>query len=294
MDQANPPRPETLSALLEQVDELQPLPASVLRVIELAGDRRSTLDQLSFAIDPALASRLLRIANSAHYGHRGEIGSIREAVLLLGFGAVRTAAVASAVITGAGGLGSFDSRRFWTHCVTVAEVARLISTTHRRHQEHAFTAGVLHGLGRMAFAQLDSDRLIEARTLAEEDRIDLEAAELKLFGVGEAELGGALAARWEFPEPLVDSIALHAIEPRQQEDPIGLAADVERACAFTAACGLSDGIEPARPPSRRELDPEWFTVPLARALRDAGGMPALRDRAQSFVATALGEDRLAA
>ena len=284
---------EELDRLLDSLGDLRPLPASTLRVIEISGDSRATVADLTSAIDPALASKLLRLANSAYYNHRGAIGSVRDAVLMLGFGAVRAAALASGVIA-ASDMGTFDPRRFWSYCVTLGEVAQLVSRTHARHRGEAFTAGVLHGIGRIAVAQQANEQLVVAATQAREQRISFEAVEEELFGFSDAALGEALAKRWDFPERLVESIALHGIQPHVQEDPTSLAADVERACALVRACGLSDGIAPLLPRAAREIDPDWFSPPLSTALRDAGGLPMLRDRANTFVAVALGDAEAAA
>jgi HD-like signal output (HDOD) protein len=275
--------------------DLRPLPESAVRILELTGDPRTSVEQLTDVIDPTVASKLLRLANSGYYGQRGEVATVRDAVVLLGFEAVRVAAVGTGVIASGAGLGPYDARRFWAYGLALGELSALVASAHRRVSSDAFTAGLLHGLGRMVLAQHSGGQLlVNAVALAQERHVELSEAQIELLGTDEAALGGALAARWSLPRTLVAAVGGHGVRPEVQHDPESVAADTERACAFARACGLTDGIEPPRPHSPADIDPEWLSGPMWQVLKGVGGLATIRDRANAFVNVALGSDRLAA
>ena len=229
---------------------------------------------------------MLRLANSAYYGYPRKITTVRDAVVLLGFRAVRSAALASCVIdTLPGQSSNIEGPRFWQFSVTVGMLAEVLSTAHHRHLDEAFTAGVLHNIGRLALDQHRPRELMVVTTLALQKKISMFEAERAVLGFTDAELGGALAAHWNFPEELVDAVAQHHLKPDVIPDSDSLAAYVSRARIFARASGLSDGLERRQ---RAEPEPEWRVPPLSKALHQVGGMPGVQQRVEAFVSSALG------
>ncbi len=283
-----------LDLLINEIAELRALPAVAARVIEIAGGEQFSAHELAqvVASDQALTAKLRRLSNSAYYGYPRQITTVRDAVVLLGFRAVRSAALASCVIdTLPDRAANTDPQRFWRFSVTVGMLAEVLSQAHRRHMDEAFTAGVLHNVGRLALDQHRPRELMAATTLAVRKKVSLAEAETAIFGFTDAQLGGALAAHWNFPEDLVDAVARHHLDARALPDPDSLAAFVVRARMFARASGMSDGIEPRK---RDEPDAEWLMPPLSKALQQAGGIPGVEDRVSAFVESALGADHAAA
>ena len=283
-----------LDLLVSEIAELRALPAVAARVIEIAGGEQFSAHELAQAVasDQALTAKLLRLSNSAYYGYPRQITTVRDAVVLLGFRAVRSAALASCVIdTLPDRAANTDPQRFWRFSVTVGMLAEVLSQAHRRHQDEAFTAGVLHNIGRLALDQHRPRELMAATTLAARRKITLAEAEQAILGFTDAQLGGALAMHWSFPKNLVDAVAHHQLDARALPDPESLAAYVVRARMFARASGMSDGIEPRK---REEPDAEWLMPPLSKSLQQAGGIPGVEDRVSAFVDSALGADPAAA
>jgi HD-like signal output (HDOD) protein len=279
---------DALEEVLLEVAELRALPAVAARVIEIAGGEKFSAHELAQAVasDQALTAKMLRLANSAYYGYPRKITTVRDAVVLLGFRAVRSAALASCVIdTLPGQSSNIEGARFWQFSVTVGMLAEVMSTAHHRHMDEAFTAGVLHNIGRLALDQHRPRELMAVTTLAVQKKISMPEAEKAVLGFTDAELGGALAAHWNFPEELVHAVAQHHLQPDMIEDGDSLAAFVARARIFVRASGLSDGLERRQ---RAEPDPEWRVPPLSKALHQVGGMPGVQQRVEAFVASALG------
>ncbi len=143
------------------VAELRPLPAVAFRVLELSDDGKFSAHELAslIASDQALTSKILRLANSPFYGFARRITTVRDAVVLLGFRAVRQSTLAACVVGDDRRSTSLDYDAFWQFCVATGMLAEVLARTEGRYQDQAFTAGVLHQVGVLALDQFRSDLL---------------------------------------------------------------------------------------------------------------------------------------
>ena len=230
--------------------------------------------------DQALSAKMLRLSNSAYYGFPRRIITVRDAVVLLGFRAVRSAMLASCVIDALPPGTVLDYERFWHFSVSTGMLAEVLGRAERLHQDEAFTAGVLHNIGRLALDQHLPQALQLSLRLAERDGLPLPEAERTVLGFSDAELGGALALHWNFPEALADAVAHHQLDVDHLPDPRSLAAFVVRARIFCRASGISDGAEPAQ---REDAPAEWSKPPISVALRRAGGVDGVLERVDAFL-----------
>ncbi|MEX2446918.1 MAG: HDOD domain-containing protein [Dehalococcoidia bacterium] len=275
-----------LDLLVEEVAELRPLPSVAVRVLEIAESEHFSAHELAQAIasDAALTARMLRLANSAYYGFPRRISTVRDAVVLLGFRAVRSATLATCVI-GAMPRGSYvDERAFWHFSLSVGMLAEVLSRATHQHTDHAFTAGVLHNIGRLALDQHRPETLREVVRCAREQGIGIPEAERRMLGYTDADIGHALALHWNFPAALADAVS----GSQGTLDDLGrdsLAAQVVRARAFAHARGLSDGVDLA---CRAEPAREWLVPPVASVLEQGGGLGGVVHRASAFVERAIG------
>jgi len=277
----------SIDELLAQVMELAPLPAVAHRILELSDDQRFSAHGLAsiIASDQALTTRLLRLANSAYYGAPRRIGTVRDAVVLLGFRAVQQVALASCIMQNHRPAPHLDYDRFWQFSVTTALLAEVLARTEGEHVDLAFTAGVIHNVGLLALDQHRPDLLREALARAKSDQTSLHEAERALLGYTDADLGGALAEHWNFPAPLVAAVRDHG---RLLDDPpeaSSLAAHVMRARIFARSYGLSDGLE-GRPDAPQPAE-DWQKPPLSLSLEHAGGMDTILKRAEAFLEASL-------
>ena len=279
------PNPE-LDLLVNETMELRPLPVVALRVLELAEGDRFSAHELAQAIasDQALTAKVLRLSNSAYYGFPRRITTVRDAVVLLGFRAVRSATLASCVIDTLPGGEVLDPVRAWRFSVTVGMLAEVLSRATREHVDEAFTAGVLHNIGRLALDQRRPRLLERAIRLAAERQITLPEAEREVLGFTDAELGGALALHWNFPPDLADAVGRHQLDVNALPDPRSLVAFVIRARLFARASGITDGVEA---PSTERPAPEWGVPPISRTLAQTGGMEGIEEKVAAFVEGAL-------
>jgi putative nucleotidyltransferase with HDIG domain len=206
---------EEMRRVVQRVVDLPTLPVIIPRIIRLMEDPRSSAAELGrvIASDQALASRILRLANSAFYGFRREIVSINQAVVLLGFDTVKSIVLAATVLGTLGEadvVSSFDREQFWLHVLATAMAARRIARARGwTDPEAAFVAGLLHDIGKVILDRYFYRHYAEAARLAAETPCLIREAESKLFSLHHGQVGGWLAERWRFPAALVEPVAWH-------------------------------------------------------------------------------------
>ena len=276
-----------LDLLVQEIAELRPLPAVALRVLKIAESEHFSAHELAQAIgtDAALTAKMLRLANSAYYGFPRRISTVRDAVVLLGFRAVRSATLATCVIDTMPQGEHIDDRPFWHFSITVAMLAEVLARSTRQHMDEAYTAGVLHNIGRLALDQHRPEMLRRAVLLAQREAMTLPDAERALLGFTDAEVGGALALHWNFPSELAAAVAEHQQPIDHFADRNSLAALIVRARDFARGRGLTDGVEPAQ---EQEPDRGWLIAPVAPVLAQAGGIDGVIERAAAFIDQTMG------
>jgi putative nucleotidyltransferase with HDIG domain len=233
-------------------DALPPLPQVALRVIQVAQDPRSSAADLAVAVssDPALAARILRAANSPLFRANREITSVQEALVRLGFVQARNIAVSSA-ITAAYAPDArnalFRIEDFWRHSLAVAlKTSELAGRRQGGDVPSAFTAGLLHDIGRLALFYADPAAVDQAVAHALAEDIPLDALEGDALGVTHDDVGGRLAARWGLPPATVAAIADHHRPPGS-----GLTALVAEADEWCVTHGFLPGYRKPGPPGTK-------------------------------------------
>ncbi len=284
----------TLAQLLDRVDELTPLPHVSARVIQLAEDERFSAYDLAAVIstDTALTAKILRLANSAYYGFPRRIMTVRDAVVLIGFRAVRASAIAASMIdlftTEDDEDEQFSSDLFWGHSVACALVAETMAKeTGYARPDEAFTAGILHDVGRLVLSQYAEEAFTRALVGALEEGTPLIDAERAEFGYDHAETGGKLAERWSFPSEITEAIADHH-NLRSAPDRSGLTYVVAHANALCHRHGLWCGLD-AEDGSRvypRETQAMAEDPVYGAVMRRIGGREEIEEQVRDFIANA--------
>src|SRR5687767_8529856 len=132
-EQSEQIREKRAELILQQLDELPTLPEVALRVLEATGSETSSAEEVAkvIASDPSLTARVLQLVHRADAGIRGEVNTVERAVVLLGFEAVRGAALAIGVFQTfnkpSPGEGNFNRDEFWKHAIAVACCAELLA-----------------------------------------------------------------------------------------------------------------------------------------------------------------------
>jgi putative nucleotidyltransferase with HDIG domain len=199
--------------LLRTVNSLPPLPKAALDALAALSDEDASSERCAQLLeaDPAMAARTLRLANSAFYGMAGRVGSVRDALHMLGRRTLRsavTAVIASEQIR-VDACAGFDFAAFWRHACGTAIAARAIACELRLDEEAAFTAGLLHDLGRLALAAYFPQQLGETMRAAHAQDLPLHQVEVRLMETDHAELSAAIVAHWHLPQSVVDAVRAH-------------------------------------------------------------------------------------
>lgn len=178
-------------------------------------------------IDPALTSKILKVANSALYARQREIINLQQAITLLGFKMIKSLVllVCASNIYGTSKMkaGAFSDQvrskstpiGMWRHLVLTAFVSRHLGQKlgNDERSESIFIAGLLHDIGRIVFLLNASDayETYLERVASEPDR-DILGIEESIFGSTHQEVGKIVLQRWNFPDELIDAISYHHSE----------------------------------------------------------------------------------
>lgn len=239
--------PSETRRIVQRIADLPALPIVVPQVLRLVEDQRASAGDLARVIgsDQALATRVLRLANSAFYGFRREIVTINHAVVLLGFDTVKSIVLAATVcetLKEDGTASSFSREQFWLHVGATASAARLIAKSLRvSDAEAAFVGGLLHDVGKVVLDRFFHSRYAEAARVAVETPCLIRDAEASLFSVNHADVGRWLAERWRFPAAIVEPIACHHQPAAAGPDCRTLTAIVHLADALSRNAGIGSG-----------------------------------------------------
>lgn len=234
--------PPSLSEMIGHIQGLPVMPAVALEVLDSMAGADTDIKSLARRItqDQAIAARVLRVANSPFYGLQMRVSTIHDAIVVLGFSAVRSLVLAAAIVTSlpAGRCPGFSQDRFWRHVLGTAVAAQALAKPLKRPAEPLFIAGLLHDIGRLVMVALYPEHYTAVIDQAREQDCCLRDVEQAVFGYDHAAVGAALAGRWNFPADIVDALAWH--HAPEQGVPGGLAAIIHYADAISQALDFEE------------------------------------------------------
>lgn len=207
-----------LEDAIGRLEHLQVFPDAALRIHRVARESSASLGSMERAVsmDPALAGRLLKIANSSFYGLNKRVDSVRRAVQLLGFYPTRDLALALAVGS-LGKQGTALSRLAWERSLFTAvgmqHIARYIRNADRNQ---AFVTGLLHDIGAMLLLELEPEAYAPLFKTFHRQGANLVRAEQFQLGYSHAQLAGEVLRRWNLPDDVATSVAEHHALPPVQ------------------------------------------------------------------------------
>jgi HD-like signal output (HDOD) protein len=203
-----------MQRIIGETTALVSLPAVCVRINEIIQRNNYTAAEIGTLIsqDANLATRLLRVANSAFYGFPSKIATISRAVTIVGSRELRDLVLATSAIEAFAGIPieAANMNSFWMHSLDCAIIARLVATrSHMVHSESLFVSGLLHDVGHLVMYLKVPDLARDAMLLAARKAIDIEVAEREAVGFDHAQLGGALLQAWGLPDTLLEPVRFH-------------------------------------------------------------------------------------
>ncbi len=238
-----------MSAALHQLDELLydsleslSLPDVYIRLREVMESDNASMSDVAevLSLDPALAARILRMANSAFYGFRSQIDTIPRAANLLGMQKIHDLALTASVSKAFEGVTNdlMDIDTFWyrsLHCGFLAQA--IAEGSGMRNPESMFVRGLLHDIGHLVLFNRYPAECRQALARSDEGLDARLFEEKQLIGVDAMQFVAELVRVWQLPSSFVDSFA-HLMRP---EDVAGsLAREV---AILHIAVQFSDGID---------------------------------------------------
>src|SRR5271155_2312378 len=270
----------TISASLKKVPPFPPVAAKLLSLLaNPAVDTNEVADLIGS--DATFTARLLQRVTSAEFGFISDITNVRRAVALLGLDTTRQITLAHATAAYAqGGLKTETMRRCWQHTVATAVLAEEIAEACDAFTSVAFTAGIMHDVGRLGLLVAypeEYERVIRNAAARCLDVLDFEAEE---FGAHHAEAGRMLAERWGLPAEMALIAGRHH-DPCEGVE-LHLLRIVHVACRLADVLGY-DIVKPLTPSTASEVLTQMPARARERLLRAPAELcQRIEERIQEF------------
>jgi HD-like signal output (HDOD) protein len=248
-----------MESALRKLKQLPTLPIVYERLQEAMNNQRVSAQQVALVIeqDQALASKILKVVNSAYYGFPRRITTISQAVVILGFNEIKHLALSISIIQTMGMhsvSNEFNYTDFWRHSIGVAIVSGVLSkkigvSRYGSHEE-AFVAGLLHDIGKLFEEQYFHPGFLESISLCNSKQLRFCEAEKKIMGFSHEESGEYLLEYWKLPQTLVISAGFHhSPDSKKNIDTLySIVSTVHLADIISHALGLGNGGDIFVPP----------------------------------------------
>ncbi len=204
----------SVDKIVEMTGDLPPMPNVAAKVMEMMAnpmtDGRSM--QKFISTDQALASKILKIANSALYSFSRDITSLSHAISIIGFNTITSLVIASstknAFFKGKMGL---QDKMIWEHSLASAFGCRMLakSALGAGKTEEAFLCGLLHDIGKVILSRKLGDSYSAIVQEAYNTKASFFELEQKTFGFTHSEVGSLVAKKWKLPAVIEECIEFH-------------------------------------------------------------------------------------
>ena len=248
-----------LHRIIGDLESLPPVPRVYAELCKVTEDPQTTsTEEVARVIgrDPAVAAKILQIANSAFFGQRRQVETINWAVVVLGLEMVKNLVLATGVFQSlaSADVDALNQDQFWKHCLACGMAAATLErklSKDRKKSEVAMLAGTIHDLGKLVLVQYMPERYGEVVSTAKMQQTVLTEIEEEMLGTTHAAVGGYLAEWWNLPSNIAEALHWHH-DPAESENDLRLAsvvhlADivVHRAGIGSSGCGKVPDVDDA-------------------------------------------------
>jgi putative nucleotidyltransferase with HDIG domain len=244
--------------------KLPAFPPIATRLLQVMSKEDVGVKELTrlIASDVAFSAEVLRLANSALFGLEFQIDSLTHAVMILGLARVKSLAMTVAIMKGylKGILKNEVLRRCWCHSLACAYLAEELASACGLDKEQAYTAGLLHDIGRLSLLVAYPMEYTNLLHVAEENTFDVIECERQLFDIDHSEAGRWLADHWHLPKEFGEVAAGHHRESERNQ--FGMVELIRVGCSLSDSLGFEvvkaqhcwtlDEIHSQLPPPARE------------------------------------------
>ena len=238
---------EKFRKIVSKIRTLPSISGVAPKILSLLDDPNSSAEQVQeiLRLDPGLTANILKLTNSAYFGLPNKVGSVKQAVVLLGWRRLIKIVLATCVnavmdkpIPGY----DLPPGELWRHSVAVSVTAEgLMKELGLEVDDEIFTAALLHDLGKLVMGEFVAKDLEAIRSAAEKGA-PFQIAEREILGTDHAEIGGMLLKNWSFPSKMIEAVRWHH-DPDLAENPGTLIDIVHVANVLCLMLGIGAGIE---------------------------------------------------
>jgi len=203
-----------LKLVQEEESDLPTLPVVINKIIAVASDKQSTIEELSEAIsyDPAMTSKLLKLANSIYYAQKAKVDTIKKAIIVIGFDEIIGIALGMEILSTFSNISEakLDMNALWMHSIGVATASKeLAQRTYPELTSKIFIPALLHDIGKVIFSVYFTKEYTKLRQFALDNKKPLNFAENAIFKLNHATLSALLMKRWKFPQSILVPCRFH-------------------------------------------------------------------------------------
>jgi HD-like signal output (HDOD) protein/CheY-like chemotaxis protein len=248
---------ERVRELISRIGALPPVPRVHVELTRRLADPRSTIDEVEAVLheDAGLVTAVMRLANSAYFGHSGQLVNLGSAIALLGTKTLRTLALSAeihrefGIVPPATGV---TLEALQAHALATGRIASALEPG-ASWREEAFVAGALHDTGLLVMAARLPDAMCEVELERRTTGEPREIVERRVLGAHHGEIGAHLFAFWGLPATLIEAARLHPQLAFGPTVPLNVVRAV--AVASDIADGVVRAVRPARFADRFAADP---------------------------------------
>ncbi|MCL2100881.1 MAG: HDOD domain-containing protein [Fibromonadales bacterium] len=195
--------------------ELPTLPSVFFTVSKMLSEPRTSASDVGQAVssDQVIASKILKIANSAFYGLTGRVNTVSHAIAVLGFSSTKNIVLTTSILSTLNlktPIGGFNLTAFWKHSAAVGAIAKLTAKeVCPQKQEEAFAAGLLHDIGKLVLAICAPEDFARCINHAVSKKCLFLEAEKELLGVTHADIAAWINDKWKLPAEIATALTNH-------------------------------------------------------------------------------------
>lgn len=203
--------PVTIEQILTLMDKMPEPPKASLQAVNMLEDPEVPIAKVSefISMDEVLTTKLLRLANSAHYGYSGKVATVKESLMRIGTNIVKCSLYSSMLETTGVGVNPFFVE-LWKSALFTALVARDMGM--RLGYERAdicFTAGLMCDVGQLLMNQFATQVYTNLAQEVKRGGYDIVQAENQVFGFTHIQVGYKMADNWKLPVLYQNVIRYH-------------------------------------------------------------------------------------
>jgi putative nucleotidyltransferase with HDIG domain len=238
---------QTIRKTLESISTVPTLSIVIDKLAKLLQNPQTSAEEIGRAIttDQALASKVLKLVNSAFYGFPGKISTITHAVVILGFSTVKnivlTASIFDAFSNKEKIRSDFDMEKFWMHSIACGAASQALAKhIGFKEKEECFIAGLIHDIGKIILCHYFPEEFEAVFQTARQNGMLFYAAEKQVLDITHEEIGGMITQRWNLPANLQNAVKLHH-QPQPSAEFYTLTAIVHSADILVRAMDIGNG-----------------------------------------------------